>query len=202
MDHAASILKAYGVPCGFIEFGRSFLVWGMSRTAAPIQVSIVHPEDSARTVATIALHQGAVATASQSEQSFQVGKKRYGHILDPRTGRPARNGMLSATATAPTAAEADALSTALFVLGFKRARVLLDTLAGAEAVLVHRPAPGKEVKVYVTPGLRKNTLLSEYHRHMLSSQGLHALPLRTRVLIAALKKSPPSHEGKAGGVVG
>ena len=54
-------------------------------------------------------------------QFFKVAGRRYGHLLDPRTGWPAE-GVLSATVLAPTAAEADALSTAFYVLGIERTR--------------------------------------------------------------------------------
>jgi thiamine biosynthesis lipoprotein len=58
----------------------------------------------------------AVGTSGAQFQSFRHRGRRYGHILDPRTGQPAE-GVLSATALAPSAAWADALSTAFFVLG-------------------------------------------------------------------------------------
>jgi thiamine biosynthesis lipoprotein len=54
------------------------------------------------------------------KQFFYHEGRRYGHILDPRTGRPAQ-GMLSTTVLAPTATEADALSTAMFVMGMEPA---------------------------------------------------------------------------------
>jgi thiamine biosynthesis lipoprotein len=58
----------------------------------------------------------ALATSGAGVQFFVDDERRYGHILDPRTGQPA-TGVVSATVVAPTAAEADALSTAFYVMG-------------------------------------------------------------------------------------
>jgi FAD:protein FMN transferase len=58
----------------------------------------------------------ALATSGSGSQFFVHEGQRYGHILDPRTGWPAR-GVLSTTVIAPSAAMADALSTALYVMG-------------------------------------------------------------------------------------
>jgi thiamine biosynthesis lipoprotein len=64
----------------------------------------------------IALHDRALGTSGSQHQSFRHCGRRYGHILDPRTGQPAE-GVLAVSVIAPTAVEADALSTAFFVLG-------------------------------------------------------------------------------------
>ena len=73
-----------------------------------------------RRLAEIRLRNGALATSGSAAQFFRHEGRRYSHILDPRTGRPAE-GVLSATIVGPSAAEADALSTAMFVLGPDRA---------------------------------------------------------------------------------
>jgi thiamine biosynthesis lipoprotein len=62
------------------------------------------------------LQNEALSTSGAGTQFFRRRGRRYGHILDPRTGRPAE-GVYSATVIAPTAAEADALSTAFYVMG-------------------------------------------------------------------------------------
>jgi thiamine biosynthesis lipoprotein len=69
-------------------------------------------------VGQIELHDRAAGTSGSQHQSFRHRGRRYGHILDPRTGQPAE-GVLSVSVVAPTAVQADALSTAFFVLGTK-----------------------------------------------------------------------------------
>ena len=79
-------------------------------------VGIRHPLRPDRRLAEIRLRDRALATSGSRAQSFVHEGRRYGHILDPRSGRPAE-GVLSATAIAPSAALADALSTAFYVMG-------------------------------------------------------------------------------------
>ena len=84
-------------------------------------VAIGHPLLPGRTFAHVRLKDRAMGTSADTNQFFQQQGRRYGHILDPRIGWPAR-GVLSASAVAPTATEADALSTAFFVMGVEGTR--------------------------------------------------------------------------------
>jgi len=79
-------------------------------------VGLRHPLRSAERLAEFYLRDQALATSGAATQFFRRRGRSYGHILDPRTGRPAE-GIYSATVIAPTAAEADALSTAFYVMG-------------------------------------------------------------------------------------
>ncbi|MGD8377957.1 MAG: FAD:protein FMN transferase, partial [Acidobacteriota bacterium] len=80
------------------------------------RIAVADPEDRARTVLVLGLRDLSAATSSQSERGLLVDGRRVGHILDPRTGIPVpRAG--SVTVVARSAAEADALATALFVMG-------------------------------------------------------------------------------------
>jgi thiamine biosynthesis lipoprotein len=93
--------------------------------------------------ARVTLRNRAMGTSAATEQFFVEGGRRYGHILDPRTGWPAR-GVLSATALAPTATEADALSTAFYVMGPAAVRRFCDANPRFGAVLL---LPGERVEV-------------------------------------------------------
>jgi thiamine biosynthesis lipoprotein len=79
-------------------------------------VGLIHPLRPRKRIGEIRLCNRALATSGSGTQFFTHRGRRYGHILDPRTGQPA-DAMLSATVAAPTAAEADAISTALYVMG-------------------------------------------------------------------------------------
>jgi thiamine biosynthesis lipoprotein len=82
------------------------------------RVGVSHPLRPGERLAEIRLRDRALGTSAGTFQSFRHQGKRYGHILDPRTGQPAE-GVLSVTVTAPTAALADGLSTAFFVMGLE-----------------------------------------------------------------------------------
>jgi thiamine biosynthesis lipoprotein len=79
-------------------------------------IGLRHPLRPAQRLAEFTLRDQALSTSGSGTQFFIRRGRRYGHILDPRTGRPAE-GLYSATVVAPTAAEADALSTAFYVMG-------------------------------------------------------------------------------------
>ncbi len=83
---------------------------------APWTIGVKDPLRDDVRVGQIELRDCAAGTSGAQHQSFRHRGRRYGHILDPRSGQPAE-GLLAVTVTAPTAAEADALSTASYVLG-------------------------------------------------------------------------------------
>jgi len=88
-------------------------------------IGVGHPLRPERRLAELLLVDGAAGTSGAGFQFFRHAGKRYGHILDPRTGMPAE-GVFSVTVLAPTAAQADALSTAFYVLGFEAAARFCD----------------------------------------------------------------------------
>jgi thiamine biosynthesis lipoprotein len=94
-------------------------------------VKLLHPTDATASLGTAFVRDAGLGTSAATFQYFEYNGTKYGHVLDPRTGRPAY-GTLSASALAPTAAEADALSTAAFVFG----------APGAEALARLRPQVG------------------------------------------------------------
>lgn len=101
------------------------------------RVGVRHPLRPGRRLATVTLVDTALGTSGSGTQFFVDRGRRLGHILDPRTGVPAE-GVLSSTVIAPRAADADALSTALYVLG----------PAGLEQIA---PAGGDTAAVLVVP---------------------------------------------------
>ena len=120
------------------------------------EVGLADPRQPGRRLAVVKLRDRALGTSGGQFQSFRHQGRRFGHILDPRSGWPAE-GVLSVTVVAPTAALADALSTAFYVLGpqpsldYCRARPEL----GVVLVCPARRPGGFEVK---TAGLDAATL--------------------------------------------
>lgn len=102
-------------------------------------IGLRHPLRPADRLAEFVLCDQALSTSGSGTQFFIRRGQRYGHILDPRTGRPAE-GLYSATVVAPTAAEADALSTAFYVMGPVAVANYCATHPGIGALLV---APGE-----------------------------------------------------------
>ena len=145
LDRCADVFAAAGIDNFVIHGGQSsVMARGASAADGPLSndlpkddanndngssggwsVGVTDPLKPEKRLAEIRLRDRALATSGSAKQFFRYKGRRYSHILDPRNGRPVR-GVLSATVLAPTATEADALSTAVFVLGPDRSRELLD----------------------------------------------------------------------------
>jgi thiamine biosynthesis lipoprotein len=97
------------------------------------------PLDPARVAFTVALRDQAVSVAGSAEKFFARGRTRYGHIMNPRTGRPVE-GVLTVAVIAPTGIDGDALDDALFVRGIAGSRASLIAQPGVEAYFL-LPAP-------------------------------------------------------------
>ena len=107
-------------------------------------VGIGNPLLTRKRLGTVLLKDQAMSASGSNIQFYRYEGRRYGHILDPRTAWPVE-GMLSATVFAPSAAVADALSTAFFVLGVEKARKCCDNLPDVSAILIPFPEGGNRV---------------------------------------------------------
>jgi len=93
----------------------------------------------------------SIATSSDSENHFEAGGKSYGHVMDPRTGRPAATDVVQATVLDPSATTAEVLGKALMVVGSANAGALLRSFPKARAILVVRE--GERLAVLASPAL-------------------------------------------------
>lgn len=108
-------------------------------------VGIGNPLFTEKRLGTLLLCNQAMSTSGSNIQFFRYEGRRYGHILDPRTGWPVE-GMLSVTVLAPSAAIADALSTAFFVLGVEKAKVCCENWPDVGVILIPFPDQGRKVR--------------------------------------------------------
>jgi thiamine biosynthesis lipoprotein len=113
LDRAARALSG---TAWMIDLGGQVAVGGTPPDGKPWIVALAHPADRQRVITQVPLSAGSLSTSGGSERDLRVGNTRVGHILDPRTGRPAPfDG--SVTAWHERALVADILSTALYVMG-------------------------------------------------------------------------------------
>ncbi len=134
VDVAIDSLRAHGITGAMVDARSNLRTLVSKLTAGKRHVWIRHPRDNGRLFARFPMDEGCVATSVDYERYFMNDSVRYHHILDPHSGWPAR-GCVSVTVVANTAMEADALSTALFVLGPERGLVLAERLPGVAAVI-------------------------------------------------------------------
>lgn len=153
LDHAAALLAGRGVRGFVLDAG------GQRLADAHGTVWVAHPLDRDRPAVRVRAPQGSLATSVQRERELVVRGRRVGHVLDPRTGEPAP-AMASVTVAAPSGTRADALSTALLVLGRDAARAWAD--AHPEIGVLWIEPRGREAVAHawnldvveLTPGVR------------------------------------------------
>lgn len=138
LDRAAETLAEHKVTDTFLHGGRStLLAWGDNRLlkGGGWLAGLRDPLRPERRLAELTLRNEALSTSGSGTQFFEHAGRRYGHVIDPRTGWPAE-GLYSASVIAPTAAEADALSTAAYVLGVAGTRELCERRPELRALLI------------------------------------------------------------------
>jgi len=149
IDRALQQIQAdFRTECALIQGGSS----SMRAIGSPAGddrgwlIAIDNPFKPGQPIATVCLRGRALATSSTANQFFEAGGHRYGHVIDPRTGWPA-DALGSATILAPDAATADALSTALFVMGLDKAAEFCQNHREIAALLVlgHSEADGPDL---------------------------------------------------------
>ena len=141
LDRAAAVAQT---PNLLIHGGHSSVLALGNETPAAVgwTIGLTDPERPQCRRALLHLRNRAMATSAITYQYIEYDGRKLGHLLDPRTAWPAE-GMLSATVTAPTAAEADALATAFFILGIEKARVYCERHPLIGAALIAAEAPGR-----------------------------------------------------------
>ncbi len=146
IDRAIGVLAAAGVEHASINAGGDIRLLG-NRGNRPWRIGIQHPRHPGEILATIDLADTAVVTSGDYERFYERDGVRYHHLFDPRTGQPGRL-CQSVTVVAPEAVLADALATAVFILGPQAGLELLARFRGVEGLIV--AADGTSV---TTPGL-------------------------------------------------
>lgn len=137
LDRALAALEAAGASQGEINLGGQIAL--LAETEATLQVA--DPRDRLLPVVELNLQGGSLATTGNSERGIQVAGRSMGHVLDPRTGKPAPD-FGSLTVWAASATDADCLSTGLYVLGADAALQWAEKVAGVEVLVLEKPIPG------------------------------------------------------------
>ena len=130
-DEICSILEKEKVKRALIDLGGNILVWGNKPDGTPWKVGIKNPYDQALDPPVLLRVQGgtSVVTSGVYERYFEQDGILYHHILNPKTGYPVQNGLLSSTVVSSSSMAADALSTTSFLLGPEVYEKLFDEAA-------------------------------------------------------------------------
>ena len=144
VDKAIDVLIKYGIKGALVNAGGEISVIGNDWI-----VGIQHPRETNSIIKKIKLDGFTVATSGDYEQYFEVDGKRYHHIIDPKTGYPSK-GLQSVTIINKSNAYADALATAVFVMGKENGIKLIETLDDTEVMIID-----SEGKIFYSSGFEK-----------------------------------------------
>lgn len=123
VDAAVNQLRQQGIQIGLVDALSSQYYLGSPPGQTGWHVQIRDPRHQDQTLAGFEVHDAAVASSGDDQQSFEIEGLRYGHILDPQTGQPAQ-GPASVTVVGASASETDALSTAFTLLPWQQVKQL------------------------------------------------------------------------------
>lgn len=145
------ILRSRGIGSACLNLGGNVQVLGKKQNGDPWRIAVRDPEKEDKYLGVLHLTDTAAVTSGGYERFFEQNGKTYHHIIDPKTGYPADNGLTSVTIVTPDGTLADMLSTALFILGTDRAvRYCEDHRGEFDAILFT-----DDRKLYATAGLRE-----------------------------------------------
>ncbi len=152
-DQVMKFLKGKGVSSAYISLGGNVSVLGKKPDGSLWKVGIQNPKAKSRgdVMGIVKLADQTVVTSGNYERYFMEDGVRYHHLLDPKTGYPARNGIISSTIITDSSFTADALSTAVYILGVEEGLELIKQFDDVEAILIT-----EDNHVYLTEGLTDN----------------------------------------------
>jgi len=145
VDRIAAVIRASGIENFLVEIGGEVYASGVKKNRQHWRVGINRPLKDApasQVYRAVTLQDLALATSGDYRNFFELEGRRYSHVLDPRTGYPVGNSVVSVSVIADTCMFADGLATALMVMGPDRGLALVRRLDRVEAMIVVQQADG------------------------------------------------------------
>jgi thiamine biosynthesis lipoprotein len=139
VDQVAGVVRAAGFTDFIVEIGGEVVASGIRPDGRPWRVGISRPKPEAgldEIYKVVSLKDRALATSGNYRQFFMQDGRRYSHLIDPRTGYPVADRVVSVSILADTCTLADGLSTAVMVMGAERGLALINRLEGVEGLIV------------------------------------------------------------------
>lgn len=156
-DRAIEIYKHQGIESAFINLGGNVMVLGNKPDGSPWKIGIQNPVlQRGQCLGVVQAVDKTIVTSGDYVRYFEKDNVKYHHILDPRTGYPANSGLISTTVVSEKSIGADALSTAIFILGLEEGMKLINSIKDMEAIFIT-----KDKEIYVTEGLKEDLILFE-----------------------------------------
>ncbi len=159
VDRAAQVLRNHDIKNFMVEIGGEVVTEGLNEKGEAWRIGINKPDDDSTSVNTelqdiISLSGKAIATSGNYRNFYIKDGRKIAHTINPKTGYPAQQDILSSTVMAPTCAEADAFATAFMVLGMDEAKRILEKQPGLEAYFIYSDSLGN-YRTWCSEGFRQ-----------------------------------------------
>jgi thiamine biosynthesis lipoprotein len=151
VDQVAALIRDNGINNFLVEIGGEVFASGFRKDGKKWRIGINRPQENApynQVYKVVDIHDKGFATSGDYRNFFEVHRKRFSHIIDPRNGYPVDNGVVSVSILADTCTFADGLATAVMVLGDKKGIDLVNQLESTECFIVTQTKNGALVDHY------------------------------------------------------
>lgn len=153
VDQISLLIAAKGFKNYLVEIGGEVHAAGLRKDGQKWRVGINRPQPDAaidEVYKVVSLNNQAFATSGDYRNFFEVNGVRYAHVIDPRTGNPVSNGVVSVSVIADSCTLADGLATALMIMGAEKGIELVNRLDKVESLIVVEKSDGSLVDFYST----------------------------------------------------
>jgi thiamine biosynthesis lipoprotein len=158
VDVIGHFLLSKGIENYFVEIGGEVVCKGINAKKQPWRIGIINPESDLfdqSFIATVDVSDLAVATSANNFNYRVIDGVKYSHTIDPVTGYPITQSILSASIFANECMTADALATACMVMGIEKAIAMIENMPDVDALLIYSDENG-QISHYVTDGIKQN----------------------------------------------
>ncbi|SEN08778.1 thiamine biosynthesis lipoprotein [Prevotella sp. ne3005] len=158
-DRVARLLQSRGIQNYMVEIGGEVVTSGVNPDRVPWKIGVTKPTDDSLNIGhelqtVLNVTDKAMATSGNYRNYYFKGGKKFAHTVDPKTGYPVQHSILSATVLAKSCAVADAYATSFMVMGFDKARQVLERHPELMAYFIYSNQKG-DMDVWYSPSLRE-----------------------------------------------
>ena len=148
VDHVANLFRNLGIQNFMVEIGGEIVTQGTNPKGEAWRIGINKPDDDSTGTnndlqEVIEVSNGALATSGNYRNFYMKGGRKIAHTIDPKTGYPAQQSILSSTVKAPSCAMADGYATAFMVMGMERAQEFLRDHPQLQAYFIYADEKGQ-----------------------------------------------------------
>lgn len=156
-DEIKKIFNKYKIKSGIIDLGGNIYTIGKKVNRDNWNIGIQNPiRERGSYVGVLSLSNKSIVTSGGYERYSTESNKIYHHILNPKTGYPSENEIISTTVISNNSIDGDGLSTGLYIMGLKKSIKLIESLDGIDAIFIT-----KDNKIYLTSNIKNNFKLTD-----------------------------------------